>query len=132
MLTPHETHVAETLRCGELGEAPASLPCGKPATAQRAGDGDDEPRYVCAVHARPTDRPIPADRVYRRVSLTVQIFLPGACVGAGPAEWEASDRVYHALRSVGALVSLIECRSALVRYVAPVAPQDAPTGAGKG
>lgn len=85
--------------------------------------------YFCDAHRVGTDVELPPEHAFRRVRVTIEVFLAGAGRNAPVSHIEAARRIEDALTAIGAVVDIGAVRSSLVRsWPQPASPQ--PIGAG--
>lgn len=58
---------------------------------------------------------IASEHVFRRFTLSAEIYLAGAAINAPVAQLEAMTRLEKALREIGAICEVINVRNAVVR-----------------
>lgn len=114
-----------TLRCfGELTGAAPCL-CGAPASRYRHGGTWGLHVFLCAEHAEPTDVPIPASVVFRRVRIMGCLDVAAVSWTPARAQNEAVAAMEAAVRAGGGLLSVMGVTSATGRYSAPDGPKNA-------
>lgn len=77
--------------------------------------------YFCDAHRSSGDVAIPADVVFRRVRVQVEVLMAGASILAGEAQAEAVARLKTAVNQAGGVFSLTAVQSSVGRYVTPAA-----------
>lgn len=89
----------------------------------RPARGAFQPGYFCADHRSHGDVPIPVEGEFRRVRLTLEVWLAGASWMPAEAEAEAEARLQLAIARAGGISAAVACTSAIVPWEgrAPVA-----------
>jgi hypothetical protein len=118
-------------RCYHRSDPFSSTPCGELARWQRPGRDWFCTEYFCDAHRGPADTAIAAEHVFRRFTLSVELYISGAAINAPVAQHEAMSRLESAMRSIGAICEVINVRNSMVRSW-PQAGRVAPIGAGGG
>lgn len=107
--------VAPPLRCcARLESRPEEL-CG--CLAHWRSPAADEPivRVWCDQHRKPGDEAIGGELRFRRVVLTVQVYLAGVDDGGKVAQAEAYDMLERQVRRLGGVLNLLEATSEIGR-----------------
>jgi hypothetical protein len=78
--------------------------------------------YFCEQHAAPGDQPIPAEHVFRRVTVFCDIYFAGVAVSAPVSQTEAVRRLEDVIRAAGGAVEVHSVRSHVVRSVPQLQP----------
>lgn len=102
-------------RCYHRGELAGATVCGERAEWMREGPHWFVCGYFCARHRLPSDVPIPAVHVFRRVRVSVEVFFSGASMEAPAAHREAMARLEAAVQSAGGLLDVQGVRSVIAK-----------------
>jgi hypothetical protein len=111
-------------RCYHRREPHSSMPCGELAAVARPGRDWFSWEYFCREHASPGDVEIPAEHVFRRVGLQLEVFIAGAGASDAVARAEAIARLDRAIQTAGGVADIAAVRSVMVKsWVQPVRPE---------
>jgi hypothetical protein len=83
------------------------------ASVQRVVEPSGAVLYFCSNHSQPSDTPIAAAPMIRRVCLTAGVFLAGTSWSARRAELEAVERLERAVVAAGGLLTLHTAHSVI-------------------
>ena len=85
----------------------------------RSGSSAPLPLFLCETHHRDGDVPIPADAVFRRHTILIEVHLAGASANDGVSRTEAVTRIESLLAPLGGLVTVVSITSQVGRLARP-------------
>lgn len=107
------------LRCYARRRDRPGLVCGERAIWVRPPTPGALPQYFCDAHRHPTDEPIPANPVYRRVHVNAEIIFAGVDLTIGGAEAEVLELIRLVIQKAGGQFSPLSARSLIGQHTPP-------------
>lgn len=116
------------MRCHFQTQGSPRFFCGELASWMRAGSLSFSPGYFCNAHHSIDDVAIPAEKMFRRVSMTVEILFASVSLVPAEAHAEVLARLELAVEQAGGVLNLHTVTSAIGRSSQPAAPERARGG----
>jgi hypothetical protein len=110
-----ELVVRPPARCFHKPADHPGRPCGRRATWMRCSKHGAENQFFCDVHKRSTDVLIPADALFRRVTVTLDVELAAADLTPNAAHTEAVARVLELVEQLAGLPNIHRVTSVVGR-----------------
>lgn len=116
--------VAPPPRCGETWGTSAARICGEIARFTGRRPGEDQLRFFCEMHRPRASWEISGQQAYRRVCLTVQVYIGATEHSSSSGLGEAYDAVARSLSRLGAHTNIVAVTAETVKASFPLVRGD--------